>query len=114
MEKRATKSEWVDALLGEFFNRMHVRETDNFDHQRFSENREDEFLLDYHRANLKFFFEHQDDLFRTWDRLANQESKELFDLDEMKELFNLGYSQAIKGYQWKKTPPGLEEDSAGN
>jgi predicted patatin/cPLA2 family phospholipase len=36
-------------------------------------------------------------------------SKELFDLDEMRALFHLGYQGALKGYHWKKVPPGLNE-----
>lgn len=37
-------------------------------------------------------------------------AKELFDPNEMKELFELGFRQAEKGYPWKKTPPGFQED----
>ena len=36
-------------------------------------------------------------------------TKELFDLQEMQSLFNLGYTQALRGYDWKKEPPGLNE-----
>jgi len=36
-------------------------------------------------------------------------TKELFDLQEMQTLFNLGYTQALRGYDWKKAPPGLNE-----
>jgi len=36
-------------------------------------------------------------------------TKELFDRNEMQSLFNLGYSQALRGYDWKKVPPGLNE-----
>lgn len=35
-------------------------------------------------------------------------AKELFDAKEMKELFDLGYEQAVKGYPWKKSPQGAE------
>jgi len=38
-------------------------------------------------------------------------SKEDFDPQAMKALFDRGYQDAIKGYNWKKTPPGLEEKS---
>lgn len=41
-------------------------------------------------------------------------TKELFDLDEMRGLFNLGFDQAIRGYNWRKVPPGLNEDTSGN
>ena len=27
--------------------------------------------------------------------------------DEMKRLFDLGYKEAIGGYPWRKTPPGM-------
>lgn len=36
-------------------------------------------------------------------------TRELFDLNDMHELFDLGYGQALKGYDWKKVPPGLNE-----
>lgn len=39
-------------------------------------------------------------------------TKELFDLDEMHALFNLGFDQASKGYDWKKVPPGLDAGTA--
>ncbi len=35
-------------------------------------------------------------------------AKELFDPAEMSELFELGFAEASRGYQWKKAPPGLE------
>lgn len=40
-------------------------------------------------------------------------SKELFDTSVMRELFDLGFRQAEKGYPWKKTPPGMSEDLLG-
>jgi len=33
--------------------------------------------------------------------------KEDFDTSYMKQLFDVGYSMAAKGYPWQKTPPGL-------
>lgn len=33
--------------------------------------------------------------------------KEMFDKQEMHRLFNRGYEDALKGYKWHKTPPGL-------
>ena len=36
--------------------------------------------------------------------------KEFFDPAEMRELFDLGFAEASRGYQWKKVPPGLEKD----
>jgi len=36
--------------------------------------------------------------------------KEFFDPVEMRELFDLGFEEASRGYQWKKTPPGLEKE----
>lgn len=38
-----------------------------------------------------------------------QESKEMFDPQDMKRLFDRGYQDAVKGYKWHKTPPGLAE-----
>jgi hypothetical protein len=35
-------------------------------------------------------------------------AKEYFDPVEMKALFDLGFDEASKGYQWKKAPPGIE------
>jgi hypothetical protein len=35
-------------------------------------------------------------------------AKEFFDPVEMRALFDLGFEEASHGYQWKKTPPGLE------
>lgn len=34
--------------------------------------------------------------------------KEPFDTTAMRELFELGFQEAKKGYAWKKVPPGLE------
>ena len=34
-------------------------------------------------------------------------AKELFDPVEMRELFKLGYEEAVEGYNWKKAPPGV-------
>lgn len=36
------------------------------------------------------------------------EKKEEFDLHAMRELFDKGYQDAVKGYKWHKEPPGLE------
>jgi len=36
-------------------------------------------------------------------------AKQLFDPVEMRRLFDLGFEEAAQGYNWKKTPPGLEE-----
>lgn len=38
-----------------------------------------------------------------------QESKEMFDPQDMKRLFDRGYQDAVKGYNWSKCPPGLTE-----
>ncbi len=35
-------------------------------------------------------------------------AKELFDLQEMQALFDLGLYEASRGYPWRKTPPGFE------
>lgn len=35
------------------------------------------------------------------------ESQEAFDPNYMNQLFSLGYGMAIKGYTWKKAPPGF-------
>lgn len=72
------QAQWVDSILNEFFRLMHHRETGNFDQSRFPNNREDQFLTDYHRANLKYFFAHQPDLFCTWSKLGNEESRAFF------------------------------------
>jgi hypothetical protein len=34
-------------------------------------------------------------------------STEMFDLDYMQALFDLGYGLAVKGYPWMKAPPGM-------
>jgi FkbM family methyltransferase len=73
------QEQWVDSILNEFFRLMHQRETGNFDQSRFPNNREDQFLTDYHRSSTKFFFAHQADLFRTWSKLGNAESRTFFD-----------------------------------
>lgn len=36
-------------------------------------------------------------------------ASELFDPVEMRALFDLGFEEASRGYQWRKVPPGLEE-----
>lgn len=38
------------------------------------------------------------------------EAKEMFDPCEMRALFDRGYEDAVKGYKWHKTPPGLEDE----
>ncbi len=35
-------------------------------------------------------------------------AREVFDLVEMKSLFDLGFAEASQGYPWRKTPPGIE------
>jgi predicted acylesterase/phospholipase RssA len=36
-------------------------------------------------------------------------AKEMFDIKQMKELFDKGYQDAVKGYKWHNAPPGLNE-----
>ena len=36
-----------------------------------------------------------------------QQNKEMFDPADMKRLFDRGYNDAVKGYEWCKVPPGL-------
>ncbi|MBF0493867.1 MAG: hypothetical protein HQL28_01900 [Candidatus Omnitrophica bacterium] len=36
--------------------------------------------------------------------------KEMFDREEMRRLFKLGYDDAVKGYKWHKAPPGLVDE----
>ena len=36
-------------------------------------------------------------------------AKEMFDPKQMRILFDRGYQDAIKGYDWKKVPPGFEQ-----
>jgi hypothetical protein len=38
--------------------------------------------------------------------------KQMFDPVEMKELFDRGYQDAVNGYKWHKTPPGLEDNQS--
>ncbi|MCX5710494.1 MAG: patatin family protein, partial [Candidatus Omnitrophica bacterium] len=38
-------------------------------------------------------------------------AKELFDPIEMRELFELGFEEAAKGYNWKKAPPGINKNN---
>jgi hypothetical protein len=38
------------------------------------------------------------------------ESKEMFDKLEMKKLFNKGYEDGLKGYDWHKAPPGWTQN----
>lgn len=37
-----------------------------------------------------------------------QNSKEMFDLHEMRRLFDKGYEEAAAGYPWHKAPPGVD------
>jgi predicted acylesterase/phospholipase RssA len=37
------------------------------------------------------------------------EAKQMFDPAAMKVLFDRGYQDAVKGYKWRKEPPGLNE-----
>jgi hypothetical protein len=34
-------------------------------------------------------------------------ARELFDPVEMRRLFDLGFGEAARGYDWKKVPPGM-------
>ena len=38
------------------------------------------------------------------------QSKEAFDPVEMCRLFDLGFKQAVRGYPWRKAPPGIQEE----
>jgi predicted acylesterase/phospholipase RssA len=38
-----------------------------------------------------------------------QNAKEMFDLRDMKRLFDRGYEDAVNGYKWHKAPPGVDE-----
>ncbi len=37
------------------------------------------------------------------------ESKEFFDVAEMRKLFDLGFKEAFLGYPWRSVPPGMEK-----
>ena len=37
-------------------------------------------------------------------------AKEFFDPVEMRKLFDLGFKEAMRGYDWKKVPPGINGD----
>ena len=37
-----------------------------------------------------------------------QDCKEMFDVVQMRRLFDRGYADAVGGYKWHKAPPGLE------
>jgi hypothetical protein len=37
----------------------------------------------------------------------NVHRKEQFDTEYMRQLFAVGYEMAVKGYPWRKTPPGF-------
>ena len=36
------------------------------------------------------------------------DSKEMFDPEMMRRLFNRGYEDAVHGYKWHKVPPGVD------
>jgi hypothetical protein len=36
-------------------------------------------------------------------------AKEPFDPVEMRRLFDLGFEEAARGYDWKKVPPGMAQ-----
>lgn len=38
------------------------------------------------------------------------EAKEMFDPEQMRKLFDRGYQDAVGGYKWHKTPPGMEKE----
>jgi hypothetical protein len=38
----------------------------------------------------------------------NEPHREDFDKQYMRKLFNVGYTSAVNGYPWEKTPPGLD------
>lgn len=50
--------------------------------------------VDYNLAAIPFDFKEQ--------------SKEAFDRDYMRKLYDVGYEMARKGYPWQKTPPGFD------
>ncbi len=39
----------------------------------------------------------------------NHPNPGVFDTDYMRALYQVGYERALKGYEWEKTPPGLNE-----
>jgi len=43
----------------------------------------------------------------------NAPHKEEFDTEYMRQLFDLGYRMAVKGYPWAKTPPGYVPQESG-
>jgi hypothetical protein len=42
----------------------------------------------------------------------NVPKKEDFDTAYMRQLFEVGYSMAAKGYPWQKAPPGLQPSAS--
>jgi hypothetical protein len=42
----------------------------------------------------------------------NVPKKEDFDTAYMRQLFDVGYSMAAKGYPWQKTPPGIQPSAS--
>jgi hypothetical protein len=42
----------------------------------------------------------------------NVPKKEDFDTEYMRQLFDVGYSMAAKGYPWQKTPPGIQPSAS--
>ncbi|NTV58469.1 MAG: hypothetical protein HGA74_14480, partial [Deltaproteobacteria bacterium] len=37
----------------------------------------------------------------------NEPRKEDFDTNYMRKLFQVGYTMAVQGYPWEKSPPGI-------
>jgi hypothetical protein len=42
----------------------------------------------------------------------NVPKKEDFDTQYMRQLFDVGYNMALKGYPWQKTPPGIQPSAS--
>ncbi|ARB93035.1 patatin-like phospholipase family protein [Legionella longbeachae] len=43
----------------------------------------------------------------------NSNSEELFDTQRMNQLYQIGYSKALKGYPWQKVPPDVAKQHQG-
>ena len=70
---------WRDSILERFYQCMHLRESDNFDAERFAGEDPGVFQIGYPVKYLKFFFLNFIDLFDARTRLADIASKDLLD-----------------------------------
>ncbi len=73
--------EFIDGVFSLFYQKMHVLESENYDADRFSYDNVDRsrvFYIQEHKEYLKFFVREYSQIFKTYQSLIDEESKNVF------------------------------------